>query len=150
VGASTNNVSDGEMVAEMLKEVPGAIQQVSSDGSYDQRRCYDAINTYKARVTIPPRRGARICQHGNTKAERHVRDENLRRIRQVGKKQWKRESGYHRRSLSEATVFRYKAIFGDKLQTRKVENQFNEMFIKCAALNRITHLGMPQSYKVAA
>jgi hypothetical protein len=150
VGASTNNVSDAEMLPEMLEEVPGAIRQVSGDGSYDQRKCYDAINQYKARVTIPPRRGARICQHGNTQAERHVRDENLRRIRQVGKKQWKRESGYHRRSLSETTFFRYKAIFGDKLQTRKVENQFNEMFIKCAALNRITHLGTPQSYKVAA
>jgi hypothetical protein len=47
-------------------------------------------------------------------------------------------------------VFCYKAIFGDKLQTRKVENQFNETFIKCAALDRMTHLGMPQSYKVAA
>jgi Transposase DDE domain len=150
VGASTNNVSDAEMLPEMLEEVPGAIRQVSGDGSYDQRKCYDAVNKYKARATIPPRRGARIWQHGNTQAERHVRDENLRRIRQVGKKQWKRESGYHRRSLSETMVFRYKAIFGDKLQTRKVENQFNELFIKCAALNRMTHLGMPQSYKVAA
>ncbi len=149
-GASTNNVSDAEMLPGMLEEVSGTIQQVSGDGSYDQRKCYDAISKYQARATIPPRRGARIWQHGNTKAERQVRDENLRRIRQVGKKQWKQESGYHRRSLSETTVFRYKAIFGDKLQTRKVENQFNEMFIKCAALNRMTHLGMPQSYKVAA
>jgi hypothetical protein len=47
-------------------------------------------------------------------------------------------------------VFRYKTIFGDRLQTRKVAHQFNEMFIKCAALNRMTLLGMPQSYKVAA
>ncbi len=148
-GASTHNVSDAEMLPEMLEEVPGTIRQVSGEGSYDQRKCYDAINKRKARAAIPPRRGACIWQHGNTQAERHVRDENLRRIRRVGKKQWKRESGYHRRSLSETTIFRYKAIFGDKLQTRKVENQFNEMFIKCAALNRMTYLGMPQSYKVA-
>jgi IS5 family transposase len=149
-GASTNNVSDAEMLPGMLEEVPGTIQQVSGDGSYDQRKCYEAINKHKARAAIPPRKGARIWQHGNTKAERHVRDENLRRIRRVGKRQWKRESGYHRRSLAETTVFRYKTIFGDRLQTRKVANQFNEMFIKCAALNRMTHLGMPQSYKVAA
>jgi hypothetical protein len=79
-----------------------------------------------------------------------VRDENLRRIRQVGRKQWKRESGYHRRSLAETTVFRYKLIFGDRVQARKVENQFAEMFIKCAALNRMAHLGLPQSEKIAA
>jgi IS5 family transposase len=149
-GASTNKVSDAEMLPEMLEEVPGTIQQVSGDGSYDQRKCYEAINKHKARAAIPPRKGARIWQHGNTKAERHVRDENLRRIRRGEKRQWKRESGYHRRSLAETTVFRYKTIFGDRLQTRKVANQFNEMFIKCAALNRMTHLGMPQSYKVAA
>jgi hypothetical protein len=94
-GASTNNVSDAEMVPWMLEEVPGTIQQVSGDGSYDQRKCYDAINKRKARAAIPPRRGARIWQHGNTQAERHVRDENLRRIRQVGKKQWKRAALTH-------------------------------------------------------
>jgi hypothetical protein len=148
--ASTNNVSDDEMLPELLADVPGKIEQVSGDGSYDKRKCYEAINRHQAQAAIPPRRGARIWQHGNTKAERHVRDENLRRIRQVGRKAWKRESGYHRRSLAETTVFRYKAIFGERLQTRKVENQFAEMFVKCAALNRMTHLGMPESYKVAA
>jgi hypothetical protein len=52
--------------------------------------------------------------------------------------------------LAETAVFRYKTIFGDKLQSRTRENQFTEMFIKCAALNRMTHMGMPESYKVTA
>ena len=149
-GGSTNSVSDGEMLPEMLGAVRGAVRQVSADGIYDQRKCYDAINRVKARAAIPPRRGARIWQHGNSKDERLVRDENLRSIRKQGRKKWKQEVGYHRRSLAETTVFRYKTIFGDKSQSRKIENQFAEMFIKCAALNRMTHLGMPHSYKVAA
>lgn len=148
--ASTHNVSDGEMLPELLSELPGTIRQVSGDGQYDQRKCYEAMNRHKAQGAIPPRKGARIWRHGNTKAERHVRDENVRRIRGVGRKQWKRESGYHRRSLAETTVFRYKGIFGDRVQARKVENQFAEMFIKCAALNRMAHLGLPQSEKIAA
>src|SRR5262245_36166787 len=53
-----------------------------------------------AKAAIPPRKGAKIWQRANSKAERHVRDENLRRIRKVGRKQWKRESNYHRRSLA--------------------------------------------------
>jgi hypothetical protein len=150
VGASTNSVSDGEMLPELLAEVPGEISQVSADGAYDQRKVYDAINERQAQAAIPPRRGARIWQHGNRAEERLVRDENLRSIRKNGRKKWKQESNYHRRSLAETTVFRYKTIFGDKSQSRKMENQFTEMFIKCAALNRMTHSGMPQSYKVAA
>lgn len=149
-GASTNSVSDGEMLPELLAAVGGQIHQVSCDGIYDQRKCYEAINGVKARAAIPPRRGARIWQHGNSLKERLVRDENLRSIRKQGRRKWKEEVGYHRRSLAETTVFRYKTIFGDRSQSRKIENQFTEMFIKCAALNRMTHLGMPDSYKVAA
>jgi hypothetical protein len=146
--ASTNDVTDAQMLPLLLADAPGKITQVSADGAYDKRKCYEAIKEHRARAAIPPRKGARIWQHGNTKAERQVRDENLRRIRQVGRAEWKRESDYHRRSLAETTVFRYKTIFGDRLATRKVENQFTEMFIKCAALNRMIHLGRPESYRV--
>lgn len=59
-------------------------------------------------------------------------DENLRRIRIVGRKKWKRESGYHRRSLSETTMFRLKMIFGGKLRRRKFDAQAVELFIQCA------------------
>lgn len=148
-GASTNSVSDGEMLPLMLTEVSSQVRQVSADAIYDQRKCYDAINGLKARAAIPPRRGARIWQHGNSRAERLVRDENLRSIRKNGRKVWKQECDYHRRSLAETTVFRYKMTFGERLDSRKIENQFKEMFIKCAALNRMVHLGRPQSYKVA-
>lgn len=150
VGASTNSVSDGEMLPWLLGEVPGEVSQVSADGAYDQRKVYDALNERRAQAAIPPRRGARIWQHGNRAEERLMRDENLRSIRKKGRKKWKQESNYHRRSLAETTVFRYKTIFGEKSQSRKMENQFAEMFIKCGALNRMTHLGMPQSYKVTA
>ena len=77
-----------------------------------------------------------------------ARDENLRRIRAVGRAQWKRESGYHQRSLAETGMFREKTIFGEKLSSRDFENQATEAFIRCAALNRMTQLGMPQSYPV--
>jgi hypothetical protein len=83
-------------------------------------------------------------RHANTKAERRARDENLRRIRKIGRKEWKRESNYHRRSLAGTQVFRFKTIFGDRLQTRQIDNQFKELMLKTALLNRMTHLGMPE------
>jgi len=74
--------------------------------------------------------------------------ENLRRIRKVVRIQWKLESNYHRQSLAETTVFRFKTIFGDRLLTRQIDNQFKELTLKSAILNRMTRLGMPDSVKV--
>jgi len=150
-GASENSVSDDEMFVEMLTENEEAIEQTSGDGAFDRKKVYRAIEAREIpKAAIPPRKGARIWRHGNRKGERLIRDENLRSIRRHGKAKWKRQSNYHRRSLAETGVFRFKMIFSDKLQSRKQDNQFQEMIIKCAALNRMTHLGMPDSYKVAA
>jgi hypothetical protein len=46
-------------------------------------------------------------------------------------------------------MFRYKTIFGGQLSTRRIETQTNQAMIRCAALNTMTHLGMPHSYKIA-
>ena len=50
------------------------------------------------------------------------------------------------RSLAETAMFRMKTIFGDHLSARLLETQTSQALIRCAALNRMTHLGMPQSY----
>ena len=130
VVASTNDVSDAEALPDLVQDAPGEIEQVSADGAYDKRKCYDILNEHGAKAAIPPRKGAKIWQRANTKAERHARDENLRRIRKVGRKEWKLESNYHRRSLAETQVFRFKTIFGDRLQTRQIDNQFKELMLK--------------------
>ncbi len=46
-------------------------------------------------------------------------------------------------------MFRFKTVFGDRLQTRRVENQFKELLLKTAILNRMTYLGMPDTIKIA-
>lgn len=146
-----NNVSDGQAVNALLEQIEQDITRFAADGAYDKRQVYDGLNAHSPNVDIliPPRKNARIWQHGNTKAERLKRDENLRAIRKHGRKQWKQESGYHMRSLSETAMFRLKIIFGDDLSARLLETQTTQALVRCAALNRMTHLGMPQSYKAA-
>lgn len=155
---TTNDVADSAVLPDLLEQIEEPLAQMSGDGGYDKRSCYEALRRRQTqqgageraeqalRVTIPPRHGARIWQHGNRKVERLARDENLRRIRQIGRAPWKSESGYHRRSLVETTMFRIKSIFGDKLSARCIEAQAAEVFIRCAALNKMTSLGMPDSY----
>lgn len=145
---TTNDVADCEVLSDLLEQIEQDIEQLSGDGGYDTFDCYDAMAARKALATIPPRSNAKIQQHGNSKAQPHPRDENLRRVRQVGCKQWKQESGYHRRSLSETAMFRLKTIFGGKLRRRFFDNQAVELFLQCAALNRMIQLGKPDSYKV--
>ena len=146
-----NSVSDDAVVKEMLDQIEQELLSLAADGAYDKRKVYDSANQHspEAKILIPPRKDAKIWQHGNSKAERHKRDENLRYIRKHGRQQWKEDSGYHVRSLAETIMFRLKTIFGDRLSARLIETQTTQALIRCAALNRMTHLGMPQSYKVA-
>lgn len=143
---TTNNFADSQVLEDLLEQVEDEIGQVSGDGSYDKRNCYEAIRERKAKAAIPPRRDAKIWQHGNKRSERLIRDENVRRIRKVGRKQWKKESGYHRRSLAETQIFRIKTIFGDRVGARQFEGQATQILVRCAALNKMTHLGMPDTY----
>lgn len=143
-------VDDAEVTPELLDQTPVPIEQVSADGAYDKRKVYTTCSDRGIpRITIPPRRDARIWQRGNCAAPSLPRDENLRRIRAVGCKQWKQESGYHQRSLAETAMSRFKTIFGGHLCSRAIPQQMTEAQIKCAALNRMTQLGMPDSYQVA-
>jgi hypothetical protein len=146
-----NSVSDDAAVNELLEQVEQTLLACAADGAYDKRKVYDALNKHspEVEILIPPRKNARIWQHGNSKAKPLKRDENLRYIRRRGRQQWKEDSDYHMRSLVETAMFRLKTIFGDELSTRLLETQTTQALIRCSALNKMTHLGMPDSYQVA-
>ena len=146
-----NNTSDDAVVKEMLAQIEQTLLSCAADGAYDKRKVYNALDAHspEVEILIPPRKNAHIWQHGNSKEERLKRDENLRYIRKHGRQQWKQDSGYHIRSLAETIMFRLKTIFGDKLSARLLEAQISQALVRCLALNRMTHLGMPESYPVA-
>ena len=143
--ATTSNVSDKEVLPNLLEQVTGEIGQLTGDGGYDYTSCYEVIAERKARAVIPPRRTGRL--HPQDERLR-ARDKNLRSIRKVGRKKWKEQSQYHRRSLVETAMIRIKTIFGSGLSSRRFQNQATEMSVRCAALNRMTGLGMPDSYAI--
>jgi hypothetical protein len=147
---SDGSQADGPLLPELVKQsqrTGGAIGQVSADGAYDSWE-NDAFLTGQGIVsTIPPRQGSRIRQHGNCKqAPPLQRDENLRGIRRSGRQCWAKESGYTRRALAETHMMRQKRILGASLASRSDANQEVECRLRCAILNRLTHLGMPDSY----
>jgi hypothetical protein len=147
---SEPGVTDAEAVPALLEQVDNPVEAAEADGAYDQQLVYDALERRGARAVIPPRRDAKIRRHGNTAGPRLDRDENLRRIRQIGRKAWKEESGYHQRSLGETAMFRMKTLFGGEVSSRASRQQATEMGIRCRAMNVMTHQGMPQSERIAA
>ena len=158
VDLTSSCVHDSTPVPRMLKQVQQPILSVTADGSFDRINVYYALWKKDIPPIIPPRRGAKIRRlrkdPKDGKWKNHVacmdsRDANVRAVRENGKKRWKRESHYHRRSLIETTMFRQKKIFGGEMRSRILQNQRTEAAIRCRALNIMTQLGMPQSVKVA-
>lgn len=144
-------LSDANAVEPMLEQIDQAIESFGADGAYDKRKVYQKVQKHSpdCQMPIPPRRDARIWQHGNCKAPPHPRDENLRYIRKHGRNAWKKDSNYHQRSLAETAMFRLKTIFGGELSTRLLETQITQATIRCRTLNIMTHLGMPDSVLLA-
>jgi Transposase DDE domain len=135
------DVLDRSELAGLLHAVEGQIREVLGDGAYDFEVCHRAIRERRARAVIPPKKGARVRGRPHFKD----RDEAVVRSRQVGKDQWKKEAGYHRRSLVETAMMRLKTLFSDRLKAREWSRQQTELRVRCAAMNRMTALGMPLS-----
>ena len=51
-----------------------------------------------------------------------------------------------KRSMVENAVYRYKAIIGPEMRTRTLARQRVEHRIGCEILNKMTALGMPDTY----
>jgi len=70
-------------------------------------------------------------------------------IRELGRRGWRKTSGYSGRAMVENAVFRYKTIIGRGMRSRSLSSQHMEVRLACRILNRMTRLGMPDSYRVA-
>ena len=144
VEVTSNGVDDAETSLVMMKQEKSKIKSIKGDGAYDNRKVYEEFKPLTDEIIIPPRKGARIWKHGNRKGEKLIRDENVREVRKKGLKEWKKERGYHKRSLVETFMYRYKIIFTDKLHARKEGQQSTEASIGCAVLNVMKRIGMPK------
>lgn len=147
---TTNSIDDSAMVPALLEQAPDKVDSFTGDGAYDTMKVYETLTDKKIKAVIPPRKGARIRKHGNSKGRAHQRDKAIRQIRKQGRKNWKKKIKYHRRSIAETTMFRYKTIIGDKLKSKTFDRQTTEIKIGCKILNIFTLACMPKSIKIKA
>jgi hypothetical protein len=148
---TSRRTRDGARVSSLLEQIDTPVKALSADGAYDVMRVYEAAQEKgerrRVRVLIPPGRNARL--NPCSSSAQGERNRNVLSIRELGRREWHKRSGYSGRAMVENAVFRYKTIIGRSMRSRTMEGQRMEVLLACKILNRMTQLGMPDSYRVA-
>ncbi len=139
------NVDDARTGLFLIEAVEGDIASVTADAAYDTIAIYEAAGARGARIVVPPARTAAVSTRGSRSA---VRDRTIRKVKEIGRRRWKKESGYHRQGTVENAFFRYKSIVDDRLHARHPKAQEAEAVIACNILNRMFELGRPASVAI--
>lgn len=144
-------VHDGTILPTLLDQASEhySVAEVVADGAYGSKQLYDEAKQRGALLLVPPPRNAKW--HGNLKNGQlidepgwEVRNSYVRGCLSVGSEEWKRQTGYHRRSLAETAMFRLKNTFGGSLRSRTRANQAAEVTLRVSLLNLFTSYGLPE------
>jgi hypothetical protein len=127
----------------MVADAP--IDTTGGGGASDMKQCHAALVARDAKPSIPPREGATPCPE-NTLGWRH---NSIDVITQRGRSQWKKRSGYHRRSLVKNLMYRIKTLTGSRSWACRIGSQATEVAIGVGFINRVTTLAPPQSVRIA-
>ncbi|MHC4898441.1 MAG: IS5 family transposase [Planctomycetota bacterium] len=137
------NTDDATTGIALVDQVTDDIDTVIGDSAYDTRPFYAEAAGRRAKVVVPPMKNARV---GDKQSP--VRNRAVRRIRRIGRRQWKSEAGYHRQARGENAFFRFKTMLGDRMRARGTDAQAVEARLACNILNQMTELGRPESYAI--
>ena len=136
---SDKHQADSQELPKLIDSITAEIDEVIGDGAYDTLECYKAIHKRSAKPIIPPRKGAKSS---GTEPALRARDQAISRIRDQkrGKRRWKIEAEYHRRSLVETAMYRLKTRTGRRMRARLPESQLTELSIRIHVLNEMMQL----------
>jgi hypothetical protein len=141
------SIIDDEVMSDLMQGQRN-VGNVYADGAYISKNCFDSIAQAGGNAVIAIRGGTGLVNK-NASPGQLQRNRIVKEIWAAGgRKNWKKSSDYHKRSLVETHMFRFKTILGAELSSRIFENQVAEAKIKTLILNKMTRLGMPDSYKL--
>lgn len=143
-----SHFADSRVAKEMVKKLPKRTRNAYGDGAYDREAFYEELHRRNIKGIVCPIRGGQL-QDLRKMPWMINRNKTLRAVAAMGnddvaRKRWKIASGYHRRSLGETAMFRFKTIFSGGFRSRALKQQKAELYAKSIALNKMTHLGMPK------
>jgi hypothetical protein len=95
-------VDDATTAIELIQKVDGCVASVTGDAAYDSIAFYDAACARGARVVVPSTKTARVCRR---RPRSSARDRTILKLEKIGRRRWKKESGYHRQARVENAFF---------------------------------------------
>lgn len=141
--------------------IEASIKQLLGDGAYGSHELYQEIEEKRGiSLLSPPRKNAKLHvkfaevhpgrggsggKYADFVDERgwETRNKYLRDCIHLGWREWKNQSGYHRRSLVETAMWRLKSAFSGGLKSRCKANQQTEIALQISLLNMWTNQTMP-------
>jgi IS5 family transposase len=142
------SADDAATALDLIAASDGHLASFTADGAYDTGAVYATAAARGARVVIPPSTTATSSRRPRSRSS--PRNRTIARVQEVGRRQWKKEAGYHQQARAENAFFRYKAILGDRLRARCERGRAVEARLACSILNRMTVLGRPASVAIGA
>ena len=137
------NVDDATTGIDLIEAVVGDVARVTADTVYDTIAFYESAGARDAQVVVPPATIATVSRRGPRSS---ARDHMIKDVNKIGRRRWKKTSGYHQQARVENAFFRYKSIFGEGLRVRSPAGQLAEALVACNVLNQMTDMGRPDSY----
>ena len=138
-------VDDATTGIGLVETLDADIARVTADAAYDTIAFYDTATARGATVVVPPNKTARVSRR---RPRSRARDRTIRKMTKIGRRRWKKETGYHQQARVENAFFRYKSIIGGGLRARSPGGRATETVLACNILNQMTELGRPESYRL--
>lgn len=160
-----STVHDIQAFFQLVKSLKDPIKRIYADGAYDNCHIHKSLYERQIKPLIPPSINATLSYkkvsrvHVGRKRVMDPYPELVWRNQAIEHKEqftnpreglsdWKRSSDYYLRSLVETTMMRFKRKFSDKLNSRLLETQKIEAYIKCLILNKFIEMGPPHTIPV--
>ena len=154
-----NHVHDNTQLLPLIIEAEKNLTRVGAnqkleciigDGAYEAKGNNKMAKNFGASFIAPPQKNA--TYHYNLKDGKLIdvpgweeRNQVIRAIMRAGCiENWKKQVGYHRRSLVENAFYRLKNTFGDRMTMRTEKNRHTEQLIRIKILNMFTTYGLPK------
>ncbi len=131
---SLENVHDAEVLPTLLNPLRRKLRRVYADGAYDSKASHQLISRKGATACIPPRKNAGLWKKG------HPKNDAVLVMHKEGLAHWKKISIYHRRSLAETAMYRFKQLLAGKISLRNYNGQVGEVMAYVCVMNKLNAL----------
>lgn len=134
VESTSDDVHDCEVFDTLIDSIPQQIDKALADGAYGTIGAYKKAEERNIELVAKPK-ASDVVNEEATESHMLERNKQVAYFHENGIYAWANKNGYWDRNRAETTMSRYVTTFDDKLASRNVQAQKNEITLKCHILN---------------